>query len=231
MERDWPAQRHGAADRADRRSAPRARRRRHLSACRRSRRAPSSTAPAAPDRARPRRDRRRAEEARRRDQDYLDILRSRARIVRIITDELTAVKTSFADAAPHRDRRQRRRHRGRGPDPARGHGRHRQPRAATSSACRSRPIARSAAAARAAPAWRRARRISSPGCSSPRRTAGAVLLLARQVYKQKVWRLPLARAAVRAARRWSTCCRSSRASASPRSCRCPRTRRPGRRST
>ena len=31
----------------------------------------------------------------------------------------------------------------------------------------------------------------------------------------------------RAARRWSTCCRSSRARASPRSCRCPRTRRPG----
>ena len=63
-----------------------------------------------------------------------------------------------------------RRHRGRGSDPARGHGGHRLATPATSSACRSRPIARSGAAARAAPAWRPARRISSRGCSSPRPT-------------------------------------------------------------
>ena len=48
-----------------------------------------------------------------------------------------------------------------------------------------------------------------------------------QVYKEKVWRLPVAAPQWRAARRWSTSCRSSRASASPPSCRCRRTRRPG----
>ena len=37
--------------------------------------------------------------------DYLDILRSRARIMDIIKDELTAIRDAFADAAPHRDRR------------------------------------------------------------------------------------------------------------------------------
>ena len=51
-----------------------------------------------------------------------------------------------------------------------------------------------------------------------------------QAYKEKVWRLPLAAPNARA-RRWSTCCRSRRASASPPSCRCRRTRRPGRSST
>ena len=64
---------------------------------------------------------------------------------------------------------------------------------ATSSACRSRPTGRSAAAARAAPAWRRATRISSPACSSPtpiRRCCSS--RRAGQVYKEKVWRLPLA---------------------------------------
>ena len=57
--------------------------------------------------------------------DYLDILRSRARIQSIIKDELAAVKERVRHAAAHRDRRTRGRGRGRGPDPARGHGRHR----------------------------------------------------------------------------------------------------------
>ena len=129
-------------------------------------------------------------------------------------------------AAAHRDRRDGGRGRGRGPDPARGRGRHRHATAATSSACRSPPIARSGAAARAAPAWRRATRISSPRSSSPRRTPRAVLLLARHVLpheglaaaggtpqsigKALVNLLPL-----------------GEGEASPRSCRCPRTRRPG----
>src|SRR5208337_4015432 len=65
--------------------------------------------------------------------DYLDILSSRTRLMGIIRDEFTKVKTDFA--TPRRFR----------------------------------PIGRSGAAARDAPAWRRATRISSPGCSSPRR--------------------------------------------------------------
>ena len=38
--------------------------------------------------------------------DYLDILRSRARVMNIITDELTAHQDRVRHAAPHRDRRQ-----------------------------------------------------------------------------------------------------------------------------
>ena len=57
--------------------------------------------------------------------DYLDILRSRARIQMIVKTEMLAVKEEFADPTPHRDHRSGRRDGGRGPDPARGHGRHR----------------------------------------------------------------------------------------------------------
>ena len=57
--------------------------------------------------------------------DYLDILRSRARIQTIVKDELRDGEGRVRHAAPHRDRRGGGRDRGRGPDPARGHGRHR----------------------------------------------------------------------------------------------------------
>ena len=57
--------------------------------------------------------------------DYLDILRSRARIQTIVKDELQSRAGEVRHAAPHRDRRPGRRGRGRGPDPARGHGGHR----------------------------------------------------------------------------------------------------------
>ncbi len=51
------------------------------------------------------------------------------------------------------------------------------------------------------------------------------------VYKLKVYRLPLEHAAERAARRWSTYCPTSKpAEPSPRSCRCRRTKPPGARS-
>jgi hypothetical protein len=90
--------------------------------------------------------------------DYLAISASRARIVDIIKKELSDIKAEFATPAPHRDRRDGGRGRGRGPDPARGRASSPSATAATSSACRSPPIAPSAAAARAAPAWRRARR-------------------------------------------------------------------------
>ena len=59
---------HRPAGRADRRSAPQADRRRHHPPVRRAGARHPRTAPAAPDRARPRRDRRRAEEDRRGDQ-------------------------------------------------------------------------------------------------------------------------------------------------------------------
>ena len=54
-------------------------------------------ASAAPDRARPRRNRRRSDEAWRvPSPDYLDILRSRGRVLAIIRDELNEIKTEFA---------------------------------------------------------------------------------------------------------------------------------------
>jgi len=59
------------------------------------------------------------------------------------------------------------------------------------SASRSRPIA-PARGARAAPACRRVRRISSSAVRRLDPCAGAVLLLARQVYKEKGVALPLA---------------------------------------
>ena len=93
-------------------------------------------------------------------------------------------------AAPRsRDRRRGRRRR---PDPARGYGRHRQPQGlhqARAAVHLSRP---DGAAARAAPACRRATRISLPALRRQHPHAGAVLLLARHGYRMKVWRLPLA---------------------------------------
>ena len=87
--------------------------------------------------------------------------------------------------------------------------------AATSSACRSRPIAPSAAAARAAPAWRRARRISSAASSSPiptRRCCSSPPAAWSTSSRSTGCRSARRR---RAARRWSTCCRSRRARRSP----------------
>jgi DNA gyrase subunit A len=96
MARDWPAQGHGAADRADRRSAP------SLS--------DDGTYPPVGEQARAILDLRlqrltalgRDEIAEELNKlaaeiaDYLDILRSRARMFGIIKDELTAVKDEFA---------------------------------------------------------------------------------------------------------------------------------------
>ena len=80
---------------------------------------------------------------------------------------------------------------------ARGHGRHRHAMPATSSACRCRPTGRSAAAARAAPAWRRkdedfVTRLFVANTHTP------VLFFSSRgiVYKEKVWRLPIGNAAV-----------------------------------
>ena len=68
MARDWPAKRHGAADRAHRRPAPQARGGRHLQALRGAGQGDPRAETLAPHRARPRRDRRRAQEDRRGDQ-------------------------------------------------------------------------------------------------------------------------------------------------------------------
>ena len=134
-------------------------------------------------------------------------------------------------AAPHDHSRQRRRYGGRGSHPARGHGRAGQPRRLYQARAavdlsraaarrqgplrhadarggfrraavrRHRPISRCCISRR----WARSTRRRSGGCRWPRRS--------------------------RAARRWSICCRWRPASASPRSCRCPRTRRAGKIST
>ena len=163
--------------------------------------------------------------------DYLDILSSRSRLMGIIRDELVKVKTDFA--TPRRteildsdadmddeDLIQRE-------DMVVlvSHGGY------IKRAAAHRPIGRSGAAARAAPAWRRARRISSRGCSSPRpisRCCSSPRPDRSTRRRSGGCRSPRPR---RAAKRWSTCCRSRRASASPPSCRCRRTRRHGRRST
>ncbi|MEH2570010.1 DNA gyrase/topoisomerase IV subunit A [Bradyrhizobium sp. AZCC 2289] len=111
--------------------------------------------------------------------DYLDILRSRARVQAIIKTELAEVKNEFATPAQNRHHRAGGRGRGRGPDPARGHGSH-------GLACR----LRQARAALGLPGAA-ARRQGPLGHADPRRGfcqppvrgldpyAGAVLLLAR----------------------------------------------------
>ena len=100
--------------------------------------------------------------------NYLDILRSRARIVGSSRTSSPPSRPSSAPRAAPRFSRWRERSRTRTSSSARTWSSPSATRA-TSSACRSRPIAPSAAVARAAPAWRRARKISSPASSSPTR--------------------------------------------------------------
>ena len=96
MARDWPAEGHHSAGRADRRSAPQGLRQGHLPAFRRTGPRHSRASAAAADRARARRDRRRIEDARRRDLRLIStILRSRARIVSIVKHELESIKAEF----------------------------------------------------------------------------------------------------------------------------------------
>ena len=188
----------------------------------------SRTAPGAPDRSRARRDRRGAEQARRRD--------------RRIPRHPALARPRHGDHSRGADRGEERRsqHRAaRSSSTATPTWRTRtsssartwscwSAMAAISSACRCRPIARSGAAARDAPACRRARRISSRGCSSRPPTSRCCISprWARPTRRRSGGcRWPPRR---RAARRSSTCCRWSRASASPPSCRFPRTRRAGR---
>ena len=111
--------------------------------------------------------------------DYLDILRSRARIQAIIKDELAASEVGIRHAAPDRDHRAGRRGRGRGPDPARGHGRHRV-------ACRLRQARAAVGLSGAAPRRQGPLRHADPrrGFRQPavrglHPYAGAVLLVAR----------------------------------------------------
>ena len=111
--------------------------------------------------------------------DYLDILRSRARIQTIVKDELAPVKSEVRHAAPHRHPRPGRRDGGRGPDPARGHGRHRlasRLRQARAALDLSGAAARRQGPRRHADARRGFRR---PAVRRQHPYAGAVLLLAR----------------------------------------------------
>jgi DNA gyrase subunit A len=71
-------------------------RRRHLQAVRRTGPRHPRSAAAAPDGHGPRRDRGRAQQDRREISDYLDILRSRARIQEIIRNEMLEIKEEFA---------------------------------------------------------------------------------------------------------------------------------------
>ncbi len=84
-------------------------------------------APAAPDRAWPRRDRRRVEEARRGDQGIPRHSLLAAAHHRPHQGRADRHQDRVRHPPPDRDHRDGGRGRGRGPDPARGHGRHRQP--------------------------------------------------------------------------------------------------------
>ena len=222
---------HRAADRARRRPAPPPRRGRQLPPLRGAGAGDPRPAPAAPHRARARGGRRRADEARGRD---LRLSRHPA-LPRPHPDHRQGRAEGGArgvrDAAPERDRRLGFGRRGRGSDPARGHGRDR--------------VARRLHQARAALDLPGAapRRQGPLGDADPRGGfrhpavrrqhphAGAVLLLARPGLQGE----GLAAAARGAERQGpvpaAACCRSRRASASRRSCRCPRTRAPGTGST
>ena len=163
--------------------------------------------------------------------DYLDILRSRARIQTIVKDELDRRKDEVRHAAPHRDRRSGRRDGGRGPDPARGHGRHRLApglRQARAALDLSGATPRRQGPLRHADA-RRGFRLAPVRGLDPH--AGAVLLLARPGLQGEGLAAAAGRAAgARQGADQHPAARAGRAG-SPPSCRCPRTRRPGRSST
>ena len=127
----------------------------------------------------------------------------------IIRDELNADQGGVLHPAPDLDRRGGRRLRGRRPDRPRGHGGHRHPR-------RLHQARAALGLPGAAP-----RRQGPLGHGDPRRGfrlppvrrqhphAGAVLLLARPGLQDEGLAPAGGRAAGRAARRWSTCCRST----------------------
>ena len=127
MERDWPAQRHRPAGRADRRPAPQGLRQGHLQAVRGAGQGHPRAAPRPPDRARPRRDRRRAEEDRRGDQGIPRDPRLAPPRRRDRQERAHGYQGRVRDPAQDRDRRDGGRGRGRGPHPARRLRRHRQP--------------------------------------------------------------------------------------------------------
>ena len=227
MERDWPARdmaplimliadpRH----KVSRRTAP--------TGCRRSRRRRSSNCACPPHRAGPRRDRRRAQEDRRGDQGVPRDPRLAPAHRRHRQERAQRDQGRVRHAAPHRDRRHRGRGRGRGPHPARGLRRHR--------------LAQGLHQARAARDLPRAaaRRQGPLGHGDARRGlrhaavrrldahAGAVLLLARHVLPHE----GVAPAGGDPAGDRQGAGQPAAAGAgrgrSPRSCRCPRTQRPG----
>ena len=140
--------------------------------------------------------------------DYLDILGSRARLMGIIRDELVKAKTEFATPRRTDHPRQRRRHGGRRPHPARGHGRSGEPwrlHQARAPFDLSRPKAR-----RQRPRGHgdARKRISSPGCSSPRPISRCCSSRRRDRSTRRRSGVCRWRRRRRAARRSSTCCRS-----------------------
>ncbi|MCK7473413.1 MAG: hypothetical protein MZV49_07555 [Rhodopseudomonas palustris] len=205
MARDWPAT--DVAPLIALIDDPRHRvnRGRHLPAVGRAGQGHSRSAPAAPDRARPRRNRRRARQARGRD-------RRLSRHPALARQACSASSRTELDARARPSSRtprrteiveHGRRGRGRGPDPARGHGRHGQPHAgyikrvplSTYRAQRRGGKGRSGMATREEDFVTRLFVAIDPH-------AGAVLLLARPwSTRMKVWRLPLAPPQWRAARR------------------------------
>ena len=103
---------------------------------------------------------------------------------------------------------------------------------AGSSACRSPPIARSGAAARAAPAWRRKEEdFVTRLFVANHPHADPVLLVARHRLQGEGLAAAAGRAAGARQGAGQPAAARPRASASPRSCRCRRTRRPGASST
>ena len=232
MARDWPATTAASPDRADRRSAPQGHRQQGTA------RLSAEQAKAildlrlqrltalGRDEIKAELDKLAAEIA-----DYLDILRSRARIQTIVKDELGAGADEVRHPAPDRHRRAGRRGGGRGPDPPRGHGRHRlapRLRQARAALDLSRAAARRQGPRRHADA-RGGFRLAAVRRLDPH--AGAVLLLARPGLQGEG--LAAAGGGAAGARQGADQHPAARAGRADhdRSCRCPRTRRPGASST
>ena len=202
-------------------------RRRHLPAFRRAGPRDPRSAAAAPDRARTRKDRRRASGTRRRNRRISRHPALARPADRGVARRIAGDQDAIRQPAAHDDRGCRVRGRYRGPDPARGHGRHGQPR-------RLHQARAAVDLSRAAPRRPRPRRhgdprggLPQPGLRRLDLRAGAVLHLVRAGLQAQGLPIAARLRRRRAAGRWSICCRWARARRSRPSCPCPRTRKAG----
>ncbi len=163
--------------------------------------------------------------------EYLEILGSRVKLLGIVRDETDRGEDRIRRQAPHRDPRFRSRHGRRGSDPARGHGRAGQPwrlHQARAALDLSRPAARRQGPLRHGDQGRRFRRAAVRRDDA---STGAVFLVeGAGLQGEGLAAAARGAAGARQGARQHAAARTE-ASASPPSCRCPRTRRAGKIST